>query len=129
MSARAPRARAREGESGKHKPRVRSSVACVCSIHPPAPAGPAGPGRLPTLDHRGLPWLRASVAIFLPRIATDVGIPPLLRGSGSVMIGTKGAILLPHIDYPSLHPQAKSSIERSRGRVPEESESGQTQAT
>ena len=35
------------------------------------------------------------------------------------MIGTKGAILLPHIDYPSLHPQAKSSIERSRGRVPE----------
>ena len=23
------------------------------------------------------------------------------------MIGTEGAILLPHIDYPSLHPQAK----------------------
>ena len=29
-----------------------------------------------------------------------------LPSSGSVMIGTKGAILLPHIDYPSLHPQA-----------------------
>jgi hypothetical protein len=30
-----------------------------------------------------------------------------LPSSGSVMIGTEGAILLPHIDYPSLHPQAK----------------------
>jgi predicted dehydrogenase len=30
-----------------------------------------------------------------------------LPGSGSVMIGTEGAILLPHIDYPSLHPQDK----------------------
>ncbi len=27
--------------------------------------------------------------------------------AGAVMIGTDGAILLPHIDYPSLHPQAK----------------------
>ena len=30
-----------------------------------------------------------------------------LPSSGSVMIGTEGAILLPHIDYPALHPQAK----------------------
>jgi predicted dehydrogenase len=30
-----------------------------------------------------------------------------LPSSGSVMIGTNGAILLPHIDYPTLHPQAK----------------------
>jgi predicted dehydrogenase len=30
-----------------------------------------------------------------------------LPSSGSVMIGTEGAILLPHIDYPSLHPQAR----------------------
>jgi predicted dehydrogenase len=30
-----------------------------------------------------------------------------LPSSGSVMIGTEGAILLPHIDYPSLHPQSK----------------------
>ena len=30
-----------------------------------------------------------------------------LPSSGAVMIGTEGAILLPHIDYPSLHPQAK----------------------
>jgi predicted dehydrogenase len=30
-----------------------------------------------------------------------------LPSSGAVMIGTSGAILLPHIDYPSLHPQAK----------------------
>jgi predicted dehydrogenase len=27
--------------------------------------------------------------------------------AGAVLIGTEGAILLPHIDYPSLHPQAK----------------------
>lgn len=30
-----------------------------------------------------------------------------LPGSGSVMIGTNGAILLPHIDYPTLHPHDK----------------------
>ena len=30
------------------------------------------------------------------------------------MIGTEGAILLPHIDYPSLHPQAKFIDRRSR---------------
>jgi predicted dehydrogenase len=30
-----------------------------------------------------------------------------LPSSGAVMIGTEGAILLPHIDYPSLHPQEK----------------------
>jgi predicted dehydrogenase len=30
-----------------------------------------------------------------------------LPSSGSVMIGTEGAILLPHIAYPSLHPQSK----------------------
>jgi predicted dehydrogenase len=30
-----------------------------------------------------------------------------LPSSGAVMIGTNGAILLPHIDYPSLHPQVK----------------------
>jgi predicted dehydrogenase len=30
-----------------------------------------------------------------------------LPSSGSVMIGTEGVILLPHIDYPSLHPQQK----------------------
>ncbi len=30
-----------------------------------------------------------------------------LPSAGAVMIGTEGAILLPHIDYPSLHPQAK----------------------
>jgi predicted dehydrogenase len=30
-----------------------------------------------------------------------------LPSSGAVMIGTEGAILLPHIDYPTLHPQAK----------------------
>ena len=28
-----------------------------------------------------------------------------LPGTGSVIVGTDGAILLPHIDYPSLHPQ------------------------
>jgi predicted dehydrogenase len=30
-----------------------------------------------------------------------------IPSSGAVMIGTEGAILLPHIDYPSLHPQQK----------------------
>jgi hypothetical protein len=30
-----------------------------------------------------------------------------LPSAGAVMIGTDGAILLPHIDYPSLHPQEK----------------------
>lgn len=30
-----------------------------------------------------------------------------IPSSGAVMIGTDGAILLPHIDYPSLHPQAR----------------------
>ena len=30
-----------------------------------------------------------------------------LPSAGSVMIGTDGAILLPHIDYPTLHPQAR----------------------
>jgi predicted dehydrogenase len=30
-----------------------------------------------------------------------------IPSAGAVMIGTDGAILLPHIDYPSLHPQAK----------------------
>ena len=30
-----------------------------------------------------------------------------IPSSGAVMIGTEGAILLPHIDYPSLHPQAR----------------------
>lgn len=30
-----------------------------------------------------------------------------LPGSGAVFIGTEGAILLPHIDYPTLHPQEK----------------------
>ena len=30
-----------------------------------------------------------------------------IPSAGSVMIGTNGAILLPHIDYPSLHPQEK----------------------
>jgi predicted dehydrogenase len=30
-----------------------------------------------------------------------------LPSSGSVMIGTQGAILLPHIDYPTLHPQER----------------------
>jgi predicted dehydrogenase len=30
-----------------------------------------------------------------------------IPSAGVVLIGTEGAILLPHIDYPSLHPQAK----------------------
>jgi predicted dehydrogenase len=30
-----------------------------------------------------------------------------LPSAGSVLIGTDGAILLPHIDYPTLHPQAR----------------------
>jgi predicted dehydrogenase len=30
-----------------------------------------------------------------------------LPSSGAVLIGTEGAILLPHIDFPSLHPQTK----------------------
>ena len=30
-----------------------------------------------------------------------------IPSSGAVIIGAEGAILLPHIDYPSLHPQAK----------------------
>ena len=30
-----------------------------------------------------------------------------LPSAGVAMIGTEGAILLPHIDYPSLHPQSK----------------------
>jgi predicted dehydrogenase len=30
-----------------------------------------------------------------------------IPSSGAILIGTAGAILLPHIDYPSLHPQEK----------------------
>ncbi|MGH9371072.1 MAG: Gfo/Idh/MocA family protein [Vicinamibacterales bacterium] len=30
-----------------------------------------------------------------------------LPSSGAIMIGTEGAILLPHIDYPTLHPQER----------------------
>ena len=42
-----------------------------------------------------------------------------LPSSGAVLIGTEGALLLPHIDYPSLHPQAKFAdreIEKAASR-------------
>lgn len=42
-----------------------------------------------------------------------------LPSSGAVLIGTEGAILLPHIDYPTLHPQARfldHEIEKGESR-------------